>query len=74
MFQSKNRKLTGEGRVFNEKWTDEYFFIELRNGELYQICEETVSVFKVNNVKRHYLQKNAAKWTYIKDFFKNEKF
>ena len=26
--ETKKRKITEEGRLFNKKWTDEYFFIE----------------------------------------------
>ena len=45
---------------FNEKWTSEYFFIENADSRpLYLICEQTVSVNKEYNIKRHYDSKHA---------------
>ena len=47
-------------RNFNEKWTSEYFFIENADGRpLCLICEQTVSVNKEYNIKRHYDSKHA---------------
>lgn len=40
--QNKKIKLTDEGRVFNEKRTDEYFFTEIKNGALRLICKEAI--------------------------------
>ena len=45
---------------FNEKWTFEYFFIE--NADSTPLCligEQTVSVNKEYNIKRHYDSKHA---------------
>ncbi|KAE9532362.1 hypothetical protein AGLY_009985 [Aphis glycines] len=61
MSSNKKRKLTDEGRIFNEKWTAEYFFIEMKNVALCLICKETISIFKDYNLRRHYLQKHATK-------------
>ena len=45
-------------RNFNEKWTSEYFFIENADSRpLCLICEQTVSVNKEYNIKRHYYRK-----------------
>ena len=47
-------------RNFNEKWTSEYFFIENADSRpLCLICEQTVSVNKEYNIKRHYDSKHA---------------
>ena len=49
------RKITDEGRLFNEKWTDDYFFVEANSKALCLICREFVQVFKDYNLKRHYM-------------------
>lgn len=51
-----------EGRVFNEKWTDKYFFVTTNNTVLCLICKGNVLVSKYHNLKRHYFQKHAAKF------------
>ena len=44
----------------NEKWTFEYFFIANADRRpLCLICEQTVSVNKEYNIKRHYDSKHA---------------
>lgn len=48
--ENKKRKLTGEGKVFNEKWTNEHFFVEIKNGAICLIFKETISVFKDLNL------------------------
>lgn len=73
MSSNKKRKVTDEGRIFNEKWTAEYFFIEMKNGALCLICKETISVFKDYNLKRHYLQKHATKMDSYQGFFRKQK-
>jgi len=52
--QVKKRKVTDEGRIYNENWTAEYFFIEMKNGALCRICKEIISSFKDYNLKRHF--------------------
>jgi hypothetical protein len=71
--QNKKKKVMDEGRMFNEKWTAEYFFIEMKNVALCLICKETISVFKNYNLKRHYLQKHAAKMDSYQWFFRKQK-
>ena len=45
---------------FNEKWTSEYFFFENTDSRsLCLICEQTVSVNKEYNIKRHHDSKHA---------------
>ena len=60
--EPKETKIMDEGAAFNEKWTDEYFFVETNNMALCLICKEIMSVFKDYNLKRHYMQKHAAKF------------
>ncbi|XP_043915194.1 uncharacterized protein LOC122791517 [Protopterus annectens] len=37
------RKIADERRVFQEKWTDEYFFVEFNNKALCLVCREVIN-------------------------------
>ena len=50
----KKRKVTDEGRTFNQDWTLEYFFIEEKGKPICLICNQIVNVMKVINISRHY--------------------
>ncbi|XP_076806240.1 general transcription factor II-I repeat domain-containing protein 2-like [Clavelina lepadiformis] len=53
--QTKKRKLEDENRMFQTRWTFEYFFIENTDKRpLCLICKQTVNATKEGNVKRHY--------------------
>ena len=56
------RKIIDEGRLFSEKWTDDYFFVEANSRALCLIHREFVQVFKDYDLKRSYMQKHAAKF------------
>jgi hypothetical protein len=55
---SKVRKVDSECRIFQERWTERYFFINNNNNPLCLICNETVSVLKEYNSKRHHNSKH----------------
>ena len=58
--ETRKRKIEEEMQNFNEKWTSEYFVIENADSRpLCLICEQTVSVNKEYNIKRHYDSKHA---------------
>ncbi|XP_045504708.1 general transcription factor II-I repeat domain-containing protein 2A-like isoform X2 [Colias croceus] len=59
---SKKRKVTEENRVFNEAWTDLYFFINCNGKPLCLICQKTIAIQKEYNVKRHYETEHIAKF------------
>ena len=64
MALSKNlkRKIDCENRVFNEEWTDKYVFIMpsfVNAKPLCLICNESVSVLKEYNIRRHHESKHA---------------
>lgn len=61
---TKKRKVDSECRVFQEKWTNMYFFVAQGEKCLCLICKESLSVFKEHNIKRHYDSKH--KQTYNK--------
>ena len=57
-FFSKKRKVDKEGRVFNAKWTEDYFCVPQNDKICCLICHETINVFKHYNVRRHYETKH----------------
>lgn len=58
---SKKRKVADEGRVFQERWSEMFFFTCVNQKPVCLLCNETVAVMKEFNVKRHYDTKHAAK-------------
>ena len=63
-----------EGRLFNEKWTDDYFFVYfVKHVGTVLISREFVQVFKDYNLKRHYMQKHAAKFNVYKGLHHKDK-
>lgn len=65
MSGEKRRKVADENRQFNPKWTDDYLFILLSHAKAKPLClkcQETVSVCKVANIRRHFDTKHAAKF------------
>ncbi|XP_073670885.1 general transcription factor II-I repeat domain-containing protein 2 [Paramisgurnus dabryanus] len=73
MATSKKRKVDKEGRRFNERWKSEYFFTESHNNCVCLICNETVSVMKEYNVKRHYEAKHANSYQKFSDSEREDK-
>lgn len=70
---SKKRKLFEENRVFNDAWTDLYFFINYNGKPLCLICQKTIAIQKEYNVKRHYDTEHKAKFAcLVGDLRKNK--
>lgn len=59
---SRKRKIEEEKRVFNELWTELYFFIEFKGKPLCLICQKSISAVKEYNLKRHYDTEHKAKF------------
>nr|DBA20368.1 TPA: hypothetical protein GDO54_017157 [Pyxicephalus adspersus] len=57
---NKKRKVDSEGRRFQERWKVEFFFTEIRNHCVCLICQETVTIYKEFNIKRHYQTKHST--------------
>lgn len=55
----KKRKVDVENRTFNDKWTEDYYFIMGREMVLF-VCY-AISVSKEYNLKRHFLTKHPEK-------------
>ena len=52
---TKKRKVEEEKRVFKERWTEDYFFVNNSDEKpLCLICNKSVSYAKEYNVKRHF--------------------
>ena len=67
MATNKKRKVDTESRIFQEKWTIDYFFTQINEKP---VCfSESVSVMKEYNVRRHYVTKHSAKY----DSFQGER-
>ena len=55
----KKRKVDAECRVFQEKWTNYFFFVEVKGKPVCLVCGEALAVMKKANVERHYSSKHA---------------
>ena len=51
---SKKRSIKSEHRLFQEKWEIKYFFVQEKGKIFCLICQQTISVCKEYNMKRHY--------------------
>ena len=57
---AKRRKVNKEKRVFKDSWADLYFFVEQKEKPICLICNESVSVNKEYNLKRHHETKHKG--------------
>lgn len=70
---AKKRKVTEEGRLFQEKWKESYFFTCVKGKAVCLICREAVAVLKECNVKRHYETKHASVYDEFLGQFRKDK-
>ena len=54
------RKIDSECRVFNVKWSLDYFVIYSGDKIICLICKESISVLKEYNIRRHYETKHKT--------------
>jgi len=59
MATNKKRKVDAECRTFQEKWANDYFFVEVKGKPVCLVCREALSVMKKSNLERHYSSKHA---------------
>ena len=69
MATNEKRKVDTEARIFQEKWTIDYFFFQINEKPVCLLCSESVYVMKKYNVRRHYVTKHSAKY----DSFQGER-
>jgi hypothetical protein len=54
MAAAKKRKVADENHVFQSKWTEEYFFVCVKDVAVCLVCNGKISCSKEYNIKRHY--------------------
>jgi len=69
----KKRKVDSECRVFNDKWTLDYLFLESQDMLVCLVCWRSVSVKKEFNVRRHYETQHAAKFDQVQGQLRKDK-
>lgn len=62
IMNSKKRKIDSKRRLFQNKWTNQYFVIENKGKIMCLICHEFISAMKGYNIKRHYESKHKIKY------------
>ena len=62
MSSSKRRKFDCERRWFSNEWCKKYFVIQKIENIICLIFQNTITVIKEYNIKRHYCTKHAAKF------------
>uniref|UniRef100_A0A3Q3GGS2 SPIN-DOC-like zinc-finger domain-containing protein n=1 Tax=Kryptolebias marmoratus TaxID=37003 RepID=A0A3Q3GGS2_KRYMA len=56
------RKIDLQGRLFHERWENEYLFVLQGENPVCLLCSGTVSVVKEYNIRRHFETKHGAKF------------
>ena len=54
MAPKRKQTLNEEGRVFNEEWGVQYFFVPNKDKMCCLLCDATISCMKKYNAKLHY--------------------
>ena len=52
--RSNKRSIASESRKFNNRWTNDFFFVQYKEKAVCLICQEAIAVFKEYNLKRHF--------------------
>ena len=52
--EDKSKETRCQGWLFQDEWTELYFFIESSKGPKCLICKDILAVNKKSNVQRHY--------------------
>ncbi|XP_016061495.1 PREDICTED: general transcription factor II-I repeat domain-containing protein 2B-like isoform X1 [Miniopterus natalensis] len=59
MATAKKRKVDAECRSFQEKWTNDYFFVEVKGKPVCLVCGSALAVMEKANLEHHYSSKHA---------------
>ncbi|KAL3886278.1 hypothetical protein ACJMK2_026285 [Sinanodonta woodiana] len=73
MAEKRKRKIDDECRQFKKEWSLKYFFIKSGEKVLSAICNETVAVLKVYNMRRHHQSKHQEKYVQLEGKVRSEK-
>jgi hypothetical protein len=60
-------------RIFQEKWTDEYFYVYMNGKTLCLICSKSMATLKEYNIARHYTSKHKEKYKNCVSTLRREK-
>ena len=71
--QGKKRKVDSECRIFQEKWSMNYFVIKSGNKALCLICNEIIAVLKEYNIRRHYESKHSSAYSQFTGKLRSDK-
>lgn len=66
------RKVDLEKRTFQEKWTEDYFFVLSNGNALCLICQKNIAVIKDYNLKRHF-ESNHEEYRNVSGIERTEK-
>ena len=69
----RKRKISDEGREFNDDWTRKYLFILFNKKPLCLVCGDNVAVLKEYNLKRHYETKHEPDYSKYEDKLRDDK-
>ncbi|KAK1333566.1 LOW QUALITY PROTEIN: hypothetical protein QTO34_005951, partial [Cnephaeus nilssonii] len=59
MATTKKRKVDAERRSFQEQWTNDYFFVEVKGKPVCLVCGDMLAVMEKASLERHYSSKHA---------------
>ena len=60
-------------RIFQERWTYDYFFVDVENKPICLICNKPVSEFKEYNIKRHYVSRHSSAYEKYQNEIRQDK-
>ena len=60
-------------RIFQERWTYDYFFVDVENKPICLICNQPVSEFKEYNIKKHYVSRHSSAYEKYQNEFRQDK-
>ena len=69
---SKKRKISDGGRIFQERWTELYSFVDVGSKPICLICNGAVSSVKKCNIKRYYVTNHAPTYDKFKNQFRRD--
>ena len=69
---AKKRKIDDECRVFSDRWTHDYLFVQCKDKAFCLVCKESILVFK-EYIRRHYEALHKNKYDFLKEQIRTDK-
>ena len=73
MSSRKPKASSNANRIFQERWTYQYFFVSVESKPICSICNQLVSGCKEYNLKRHYVSKHSSSYDKYQNEFRQDK-